>query len=36
MINTILITMLVCLLAYCLIYYEGQDEDLEHCIEEEY
>lgn len=36
MIHAILIIMLVCLLAYCLINYEGQDEDLEHCLEEEY
>lgn len=36
MIVEILSTILICLIAYCLINYEGQDEDLEHCREEEY
>ena len=36
MIGYILLTTLVCLLTYCLINYEGHDEDLEHCREEEY
>lgn len=36
MILEILIATLVFSLAYCLINYEGQDEDLEHCNEEEY
>ena len=36
MIANILLTTLVFLLAYCLFNYEGQDEDLEHCNEEEY
>lgn len=36
MIGYILLLILAFLLGYCLVNYEGQDEDLEHCREEEY